>query len=136
MQGIGDLLRELDAVAAGTKTDAATQRLLAPAQAAGDAEPRASPGALVPGQRLHAPPRRRRAHVRRVRREVDGEIDRCLLDLGVANRILIARLEKQQMLQNEAAGGTETVALRIGMPRDDNADNIKRCIRTIQGLNN
>ncbi|TVU18796.1 hypothetical protein EJB05_34910, partial [Eragrostis curvula] len=63
--------------------------------------------------------------------ELDGEIDRCLLDLGAANHIIIARLEKQ--LQN-MAGSTETVTLRIGMPCDDSTEKIKHCISTMQGV--
>ncbi|KAK3135055.1 hypothetical protein QOZ80_5BG0414040 [Eleusine coracana subsp. coracana] len=137
VEGMGDLLRELDAVAAGTttKTDAATQRLLDRLQETlGHAlrlvracRDSGCPLSLLAGGRISGE-----------FDDVDGEIDRCLLDLGVANRILIARLEKQLLLhrrQDDQAGGTETaVTLRVGMPRDDNADDIQRCIRAIQGV--
>ncbi|KAK3138242.1 hypothetical protein QOZ80_5AG0366270 [Eleusine coracana subsp. coracana] len=130
---MGDLLRELDAVAAGTtKTDAATQRLLDRLQETlGHAlrlvracKDSGCPLSLLAGGRISGE-----------FDDVDGEIDRCLLDLGVANRILIARLEKQLLLhrrQDEAAGTETAVTLRVGMPRDDNADDIQRCIRAIQ----
>ncbi|KAL6619451.1 hypothetical protein ACP70R_034590 [Stipagrostis hirtigluma subsp. patula] len=46
--------------------------------------------------------------------EVNGEIDGCLLDLGVANRILLEKLLRRQ----DAVAGTETMTVRIGMPCD------------------
>jgi hypothetical protein len=70
--------------------------------------------------------------------QVDGEIDRCLLDLGVANRILIARLERQLrrggVRRYRDPARTETVTLRIGMPCDDDTNAIKRSIGMLQGV--
>ncbi|KAL6865095.1 hypothetical protein ACP4OV_016246 [Aristida adscensionis] len=132
VQGISGLLRELDAVAAlGTATtDAATRSLLRRLEEAlrhalelvrACRESRC-PCSLLAGRRMAG-----RFD------DVDGEIDGCLLDLGIANRIL---LQKLVLREHGAAVGTETVTVRIGMPCDDTADHIKRCIHTLQGVTN
>ncbi|XP_062232513.1 uncharacterized protein LOC133929746 [Phragmites australis] len=135
VQGIGDLLQELNGAEAGATTDAATRKLLGRLEEAlcralqlvRSCQDCSCPRSLIAGGRM----------ADRFD-EVDGEIDRCLLDLGVANRILIARLERLLLHQNVVhycdPARTETVTLRIGMPCDDRADHIKRRISMMQGV--
>ncbi|KAL6624607.1 hypothetical protein ACP70R_031928 [Stipagrostis hirtigluma subsp. patula] len=130
VQGIGGLLRELHAAVepeAGPTADDATRSLLRRldealrhalrlVQSCSDSR---CPCRLIAGRRMSDQ-----------FDEVNGEIDGCLLDLGVANRILLEKLLRRQ----DAAAGTETVTVRIGMPCDDSADHIKRCIKTMTGV--
>lgn len=145
VQCIGDLLRELESssAAAAGDDDEATRRLLAVLE---DALHRAlelvtscqdsgCPRSLIAGGRMAG-----------LFDEVDGDIDRCLLELGVANRILITRLEgllHRNALRScdlappsspsPATIGTETettVTARIGMPR---VEHIKHRVHTVQG---
>lgn len=145
---IGELLRELEsssaaAAGAGDDDDEATRRLLAVLE---DALHRAlelvtscqdsgCPRSLIAGGRMAG-----------LFDEVDGDIDRCLLELGVANRILITRLEgllHRNALRScdlappsspsPATIGTEmetTVTVRIGMPR---VEHIEHRVHTVQG---
>ncbi|KAK3135887.1 hypothetical protein QOZ80_5BG0424740 [Eleusine coracana subsp. coracana] len=125
VQGIGDLLRELEPAAAGLTTNAATQGHLDRLQ-----ETLRHALRLVRSCQDSSPAGVYHIAGGRVSDEfeqVDREIDDCLLDLGVANRILVARLEKKLQHQNEDAS-TETETLRIGVPRD-----VKRSIRRIKG---
>ncbi|RLN30400.1 hypothetical protein C2845_PM05G23670 [Panicum miliaceum] len=136
VQGIGDLLKELNSAEAGATTagDDATSKLLGRLE---EALRRAL--LLVQSCQESGCPRSLIAGGRMANRfeEVDGEIDRCLLDLGVANRILIARLERQLrrgVVRYRDPARTETVTLRIGMPCDDDTDGIKRSIGMLQGV--
>ncbi|KAK3135886.1 hypothetical protein QOZ80_5BG0424730 [Eleusine coracana subsp. coracana] len=130
VKGIGDQLRELDNVATGKKMDPPTQRLLGRLQKTLSESLR-----LVRSWQSSSCPCNFFIGGRMAEQldEVDRDIDRCLLDLSISNLILFANLEKQVHQQNEAAS-TETLTLRIGMQCDDNADQIKRSIRTIQGV--
>ncbi|KAK3139094.1 hypothetical protein QOZ80_5AG0377670 [Eleusine coracana subsp. coracana] len=124
VQGIGDLLRELEPAAAGATL---TQRLLDRLQ-----ETLRHALRLVRSCQDSSPAGVYHIAGGRVSDEfdqVDREIDGCLLDLGVSNRIIVARLEKKLHHQNEDAD-TETETLRIGVPHDDN---VKRSIRRIRG---
>uniref|UniRef100_A0A0D3HPQ8 MCAfunc domain-containing protein n=1 Tax=Oryza barthii TaxID=65489 RepID=A0A0D3HPQ8_9ORYZ len=132
---IGDLLRQLESsAAAGDDDDEATRRLLDGLE---DALHRALE--LVTSCQDSGCPRSLIAGGRMAGQfdEMDREIDRCLLDLGVANRIQIARLER--LLHQNAAfrhgdgdPAPAAVTLRIGMPCDDGVEHIKRRIHTVQ----
>uniref|UniRef100_A0A0E0RBV7 Uncharacterized protein n=1 Tax=Oryza rufipogon TaxID=4529 RepID=A0A0E0RBV7_ORYRU len=147
VQCIGDLLRELESssAAAAGDDDEATRRLLAVLE---DALHRAlelvtscqdsgCPRSLIDGGRMAG-----------LFDEVDGDIDRCLLELGVANRILITRLEGLLHRNafrscdlpppppSPATIGTETettVTVRIGMPR---VEHIEHRVHMVQGATN
>uniref|UniRef100_A0A0E0J584 MCAfunc domain-containing protein n=1 Tax=Oryza nivara TaxID=4536 RepID=A0A0E0J584_ORYNI len=137
VQCIGDLLRELESSAAAgddDDDDEATRRLLDGLE---DALHRALE--LVTSCQDSGCPRSLIAGGRMAGQfdEMDREIDRCLLDLGVANRIQIARLER--LLHQNAAfrygdgDPPAALTLRIGMPCDDDGvEHIKRRIHTVQ----
>uniref|UniRef100_A0A0E0F8D9 MCAfunc domain-containing protein n=1 Tax=Oryza meridionalis TaxID=40149 RepID=A0A0E0F8D9_9ORYZ len=133
---IGDLLRELESsAAAGDDDDEATRRLLDGLE---DALHRALE--LVTSCQDSGCPRSLIAGGRMAGQfdEMDREIDRCLLDLGIANRIQIARLERllhqnAAFLYGDGDPAPAAVTLRIGMPCDDDGvEHIKRRIHTVQ----
>jgi hypothetical protein len=124
----------LRSAAAAGDADEATRRLLAVLELVTSCQDSGCPRSLIAGGRMAG-----------LFDEVDGDIDRCLLELGVANRILITRLEGLLHRNafrscdlpppppSPATIGTETettVTVRIGMPR---VEHIEHRVHMVQG---